>query len=69
MYLAHVIADPRTPATAVGSSTAATQWSPVRDEQRFAAVRPVLTACRLQAVEGSLLSRAIEAVVVDEGWW
>ncbi|GAB4821766.1 hypothetical protein N2152v2_008812 [Parachlorella kessleri] len=36
VYLAHVICDPRTPVTAVGSSTAATQWSPVRDEQRFA---------------------------------
>lgn len=34
VYLAHCLADPRTPATAVGSSSAATQWSPARDEQR-----------------------------------
>lgn len=27
--------DPRTPSTAVGSSAAATQWSPARDEQAF----------------------------------
>lgn len=36
VHLAHVLCDPRTPSTAVGSSTAATQWSPVRDEQVFA---------------------------------
>lgn len=36
VYLAHVLCDPRTPSTAVGSSTAATQWSPARDEQVFA---------------------------------
>lgn len=34
VYLAHCLSDPRTPATAVGSSSAATQWSPARDEQR-----------------------------------
>ena len=39
VFLAHVISDPRTFTTAVGSSTAATQWAPVRDEQRFARVR------------------------------
>lgn len=37
VYLAHCLSDPRTPATAVGSSSAATQWSPARDEQRCAA--------------------------------
>lgn len=36
IHLAHVLCDTRTPSTAVGSSTAATQWSPVRDEQVFA---------------------------------
>lgn len=36
VYLAHCLSDPRTPATAVGSSSAATQWSPARDEQRCA---------------------------------
>lgn len=36
VYLAHCLSDPRTPATAVGSSSAATQWSPARDEQRYA---------------------------------
>lgn len=36
IYLAHVLCDARTPATAVGSSTAATQWSPGRDEAVFA---------------------------------
>lgn len=36
VHLAHVLCDPRTPSTAVGSSTAATQWSPMRDEQVFA---------------------------------
>lgn len=36
VHLAHVLCDPRTPSTAVGSSTAATQWSPMRDEQIFA---------------------------------
>ena len=36
VYLAHVICDPRTPSTAVGSSSAALQWSPQRDEQRYA---------------------------------
>lgn len=36
IHLAHVIADPRTPSTAVGSSTAATQWSPARDERLYA---------------------------------
>ncbi len=39
VYLAHCLSDPRTPATAVGSSSAATQWSPARDEQRCAAAR------------------------------
>lgn len=36
IHLAHVVCDPRTPATAVGSSTAATQWSPSRDEAVYA---------------------------------
>ncbi|KAI7836636.1 hypothetical protein COHA_009521 [Chlorella ohadii] len=36
VYLAHCLSDPRTPSTAVGSSSAATQWSPARDEQRYA---------------------------------
>jgi nucleotide-binding universal stress UspA family protein len=36
VHLAHVICDPRTPSTAVGSSAAATQWSPQRDEQSYA---------------------------------
>lgn len=36
IHLAHVLCDPRTPATAVGSSTAATQWSPSRDEAVYA---------------------------------
>lgn len=36
VHLAHVICDPRTPSTAVGSSTAATQWTPFRDEQLYA---------------------------------
>ena len=38
IYLAHVLCDARTPATAVGSSAAATQWSPGRDEAVFAKV-------------------------------
>lgn len=38
VHLAHVICDPRTPSTAVGSSAAATQWSPQRDEQSYAKV-------------------------------
>jgi len=36
VHLAHVICDSRTPSTAVGSSSVATQWSPARDEQVFA---------------------------------
>lgn len=36
VHLVHVVCDPRTPATAVGSSAAALQWSPMRDEQTFA---------------------------------
>lgn len=35
IHLAHVITDPRTPSTAVGSSEVATQWSPNRDEAVF----------------------------------
>ena len=55
MYLAHVLCDPRTPATAVGSSSAAMQWSPARDEQRCApGARPRLPRCWLLA-GGSLL--------------
>lgn len=38
VYLAHVICDARTHATAVGSSAAATQWTPYREEQVFAKV-------------------------------
>jgi nucleotide-binding universal stress UspA family protein len=34
--LAHVLCDARTPSTAVGSSAAATQWSPARAESAFA---------------------------------
>lgn len=45
VYLAHCLSDPRTPATAVGSSSAATQWSPARDEQRCA--RWLLAVTRL----------------------
>jgi len=40
VHLAHVVCDPRTPSTAVGSSAAATQWSPARDEQSYAKVCP-----------------------------
>ena len=36
VHLIHVVCDPRTPSTAVGSSAAALQWSPMRDEQTFA---------------------------------
>ena len=35
VHLAHVICDPRTSATAVGSSGVGTQWSPTRDEAVF----------------------------------
>lgn len=45
VYLAHCLSDPRTPSTAVGSSSAATQWSPARDEQRCA--RWLLAVTRL----------------------